>query len=326
MESVHKSARVRLNTLAKWNFQLLVLLLPLFALMAVETKSFTYGWTGRGFLIFVALFFLIELLSEKPNMPSVNRKSLLRVVFLSLVMATYFGAVYSSGLKNYLIELGYVLAVPIMEVDIGNWLRLIDALFILAFMVSSIYIMFGKKGFSLFSITLIYLTGISASWFLDSFFPYDRFTPLQVFVPITLMFVIPLLEIFGIPVSLLKGHILIIVTKEDIILPLAVYWPCAGIQSIMIYSLVIVAFMSKLAIDRKRAVIYAIAGFVGTFFVNVLRISLISYYGYLSLANIELFHKVIGEVLFIIWITVFLVAVVLIERKLRFRNRKSSRP
>ena len=89
----------------------------------------------------------------------------------------------------------------------------------------------------------------------------------------------------------------------------------------IVYSLVIVVLMVKLDAPRKRKALYAVIGAAGTYFVNVIRITLIVLYvTYISL-DVETFHESIGEVLFIVWIFIFLLTVIRMENR-RFRGVK----
>ena len=70
---------------------------------------------------------------------------------------------------------------------------------------------------------------------------------------------------------------------------------------------------------------YTIIGAVGTFFINVIRIFLIIYYGAFINVNLRLFHETIGEVLFIIWIVIFILAVTeweSLKRKRKYESEK----
>jgi thaumarchaeosortase len=74
--------------------------------------------------------------------------------------------------------------------------------------------------------------------------------------------------------------------------------------------------MVKLDAPRKRKLIYASIGAVGTFFVNVFRITLIVLYAtYVSSAYsvVDAFHNSIGDILFIIWIFSYLLLVIHME-------------
>ena len=59
---------------------------------------------------------------------------------------------------------------------------------------------------------------------------------------------------------------------------LQVFWPSAGVHSIIIYSLVMMAFLIKTRIPRNRKIIYFVIGILGTIFVNMIRIFSLSVY------------------------------------------------
>jgi exosortase/archaeosortase family protein len=80
----------------------------------------------------------------------------------------------------------------------------------------------------------------------------------------------------------------------------------------------VLAGFDKKIRSNEAAVKYAVIGAIGTYFVNVIRITLIVLYvTYVSL-DVEAFHDSIGEVLFITWIFIFLLAIIRMENK-RFR-------
>ena len=84
----------------------------------------------------------------------------------------------------------------------------------------------------------------------------------------------------------------------------------------LIYSLVMILLAAKLDSPLKRKMIYASVGVIGTIFLNVLRIFIIAYYGYAYAytgGQLDAFHNSIGEILFPIWIVVFLAIVLQIE-------------
>ena len=76
---------------------------------------------------------------------------------------------------------------------------------------------------------------------------------------------------------------------------LQVFWPSAGVHSIIIFSLVIGAFMLKMNIPRNRKIIYFIIGIAGTIGVNLIRIFSLSWYALkvkTDLVAWEEYHKI----------------------------------
>jgi thaumarchaeosortase len=85
----------------------------------------------------------------------------------------------------------------------------------------------------------------------------------------------------------------------------------------------------KLEIPVKRKIAYAVIGAVGTFFVNVIRITMIVAYVMFVSLDVTAFHDVIGEILFLIWVVVYLGLVIRQENKYAAQQaalKRHSRP
>jgi thaumarchaeosortase len=94
-----------------------------------------------------------------------------------------------------------------------------------------------------------------------------------------------------------------------------IYWTSSGLVSMVIFTTVIALIIIKTEMPIRRKIIYAVIGAIGTFIVNVIRISMIvSYVMFVSL-NVEAFHEVIGEILFLIWIVIYLALIMRYESK-----------
>jgi len=81
---------------------------------------------------------------------------------------------------------------------------------------------------------------------------------------------------------------------------------------------------AKLDSPLRRKVIYATIGVIGTIFLNVVRIFIIAYYGYAYAytgQELDAFHNSIGEILFPIWIVVFLAIVLHVEGRLARKEK-----
>ena len=99
---------------------------------------------------------------------------------------------------------------------------------------------------------------------------------------------------------------------------LQVFWPSAGVHSIIIFSLVIGAFMLKMNIPRKRKVVYFVLGIIGTIIVNLIRIFSLSWYALKVTTDPvawEEFHKIAGEIMFLPWLFAFILVVIMIESR-----------
>lgn len=59
---------------------------------------------------------------------------------------------------------------------------------------------------------------------------------------------------------------------------LRVFWPSAGVHSLVIYTIVMLAFLLKMQIPLERRVVYFVIGTLGTFIVNLVRIISLSFF------------------------------------------------
>ena len=99
---------------------------------------------------------------------------------------------------------------------------------------------------------------------------------------------------------------------------LQVFWPSAGVHSVIIYSLVMMAFLLKMNIQRKRKALYFGIGIVGTIIINLIRIFSLSLFALkvsTNPAEFEEYHSIAGEIMFLPWLFVFLLVVTFIESR-----------
>jgi thaumarchaeosortase len=107
---------------------------------------------------------------------------------------------------------------------------------------------------------------------------------------------------------------------------LQVFWPSAGVHSIIIYSLVMMAFLLKMNIPRNRKAMYFGLGIIGTVIINLIRIFSLSVFALKVSTNpveFEEYHSIAGEIMFLPWLFVFLLVVTAIETK-RMKKKEAS--
>jgi thaumarchaeosortase len=109
---------------------------------------------------------------------------------------------------------------------------------------------------------------------------------------------------------------------------LQVFWPSAGVHSIIIFSLVMGAFLLKMNIQRNRKAVYFVLGIIGTIGVNVIRIFSLSAYALkvtTDAAEWEEFHSVAGTIMFVPWLFIFLLIVMIVEsRRLKKKQAEAT--
>jgi thaumarchaeosortase len=199
-------------------------------------------------------------------------------------------------------------------------------------------LLYSVRSILLMATPVIYLVGSGVLDMMDAYFPEDSLAFLQVWVYLIWNVVVFLLGLMGYhidinpiatkinpPSLLLQANRLYLWGYRGFI-GLVIYWPSSGVVSMIVYSLVILVLMVKLDAPRKRKLVYAAIGAVGTYFVNVIRITLIVLYvTYISL-DFEAFHESIGEILFIIWIFAYLLAVIHYENSHPWKHRATAAP
>jgi thaumarchaeosortase len=200
-----------------------------------------------------------------------------------------------------------------------------DFVIITIFVISAAVILFGKKWIRIVIAGPVFLGGSAIILSLDTFFPFDTLGPLQYFVPYLVeanVWVINALEL-----GIATGRDNIMFLKGDYgPFVLQVFWPSAGVHSIIIYSLVMMAFLLKMNIPRNRKAMYFGLGIIGTIIINLIRIFSLSVFALKVSTNpveFEEYHSIAGEIMFLPWLFIFLLVVTAIETK-RMKEKESS--
>lgn len=321
------------------DFLLILAAIPVFLLLALAPGSFELSWAGFGKLgrggLFIVLFFLgFELyLYDFRKHARLKLTFARKMVLSAIVMATlvYFIGV---GVDASFVNLLYSLGPPGGAGGGSNsWLMSVDYLTFAIYILALAVVLFGF-GLTVIKgvITPILLSGAMVIFYLlDAFFPYGEIGSLQFWANFIVAAVGLLAKLFGLPIYGFSNYLTIEGTKG--FFRLAVFWPSVGVQSIIIYSVVMLVIAAKLDIPKVRKVIYAAVGVAGTVFLNILRIFTIAYYGYAfatSGQQLDAFHNSLGEVIFPFWILLFLGIVLHIESRITPKTtihaRMPSRP
>lgn len=306
----------------------LVLISPIIFTLVLYSDTFELAWNeGRGGFIFAMAFIAAELIGIRQP---VSQKKFLIVVALAAIAIAYFAAL-PYGLRDSIREVG--LSYDIRKEVIGSWVWMWDYLVMALFAGTSLAVLFGKKWYKIAPAGVLYLAGTAVILSLDAFFPYDTLGPLQFIVPIYLQIDQAVIRFVDQNImDIGKGSV---ATARDNMLvlnglkgpfALQVFWPSAGVHSMIIYTLVMLAFLLKMEIPLRRKLVYFAIGTFGTAMVNVARIIALSFYALVVTTNVkewEAFHSVAGEIMFLPWLGVYLAIVMFTERK-RLRKKMQS--
>jgi thaumarchaeosortase len=206
-----------------------------------------------------------------------------------------------------------------------SWTWMWDFIVLASFLASALFVLFGTRFLKVAPAAIIYLAGSAIILALDAFFPYDSLGPLQIIVPFYL-------EIDEAVINWVDKHIIdlgpgtpaaaegnsLVLTGLNGPFALRVFWPSAGVHSLIIYSIVMLAFLLKMQIPVDRRVAYFVIGTVGTAAVNIVRIISLSFFPLLVTSDIqewEGYHSIAGEVMFLPWLIIYLITIWNIEQK-----------
>lgn len=293
---------------------------PILFALIVFPDSFSLSWNqGRGGFLFALAFIIAETVGLKIK---ISKNQIFTIIPLAIATIAYIvGLEY--GLRDFILDSAETYNVQL----IYSWTWMWDFVVMVVFVSVCLTICFGKRWIRIAPAGPIFLGGSAIILSLDAFFPYDTLGPLQYVVPYLVQANVWLIGVFDLGIATARDNIMFL--KGDYgSMVLQVFWPSAGVHSVIIYSLVMGAFLLKMNIPRKRKSIYFVVGIIGTIIVNMIRIFSLSWYALKVTTNAdqwEEFHSVAGEIMFLPWLFIFLLIVILIEsRRLKLSSEQVS--
>jgi thaumarchaeosortase len=298
---------------------LLAFVVPLLWLYLLDAGSFELMWKGRTFQLFFVWLIALELILDwekiQPNKIAkpVSARTLAYIAALMLptmyvVSANYLGlnaAIASASRQG---GVTFYNSMPL-----ATEYLVFTALFCLTAFLS-----FGKKGLTSFSVPAFFLGIVGAIYTIDNVYPYGQFAPFQLLVPTTATLAASVLGLMGynttyiIKTDQFSGT-LPYLTATDPANPartatFAIAWPCAGIESLLIFTVVALLFLKRMPISWKAKVGYFAVGAAVTYFINILRIVTIFTIGMdtgSTSIQVDQFHFYYGPLYSIAWIVAY---------------------
>lgn len=307
---------------------------PILALIILDQESFILGWNeGRGGILFAVLFFLIEWYDSREDLRirGFSRRRAISWISIIAALSAYYIWVYFFRLQEFISDLGEGWGVS--KEGLLSWTWLWEYVVFAAFIIGLIAVLHNRGAVKKVITPIIYCIGSALILLIDALFPYESLGFLAGIVPFIVKVVVSMLWISGVsvidnplgrfkpPWVYVEENFLFLRGFKGLVV-LEINWPCAGILSMLIYILVVVILMVKMDAPRKRKLIYLIVGAIGTFMVNIIRIFLITIAVVYSNIDLRVFHETVGEVLFVIWIVIYLMATLSIEKILASRPIK----
>ncbi len=284
----------------------------------LRPERFEKVWKGRLPLVIFLWLLLLEtaLNLDKLSEECYERPSLFHTILITIgtvvptvyVLSTFFFGfdrlIWSLGL---FFGLGEAFPVTHKASLTVHWPISFEYVLFAASFTSLLFILYRLEGLKRFSISTFFIWAVGTFYMIDTFYPEGQVTVLQSIVPLIVRVVAWTLIPMGYQVQYSWSRCLITVSRPGSF-PFAayIYWPCAGVYSMFIYTFVILLFLKGTTISLKGKIGYFTVGAVGTFIVNALRVATICKLGVDHGREAgELFHTYYGELFFIAWIIIY---------------------
>jgi exosortase/archaeosortase family protein len=280
----------------KRNAHVIIILLPILSFIAPFLILYSlYAWTfeqtyrGRTFLLFFLWLAVLEMILswEKLQRNKINKLRSIRTIsfVVALLLPTLYVVIANYyGLNTIITNLTSQYIAPL---DIGETQKLIAASWMpvsFEFLVFAvlfclvIMLVYGITILTDFSMSILFLGIIGLLFLVDELYPGGKATPLQIFVPITATLAGNILNLMGygttydIVNDYAYGPMPFLMVKDFPWAGFEIAWPCAGVESLLIYTLTVFLFLKKTDIPWKYRIVYFAIGAVVTYVINALRI------------------------------------------------------
>jgi exosortase/archaeosortase family protein len=318
-------------------FKLLLLAsfaVPFIWLYFLDGLSFELMWKGRTFQLFFIWLIGLELILDWETLRATKLNKLFSprtVAFtLALVLPTlYVAASYYGGLNGAITNWATQSSIQWADsMPLSTEYLVFALLFCLIIWLSA-----GIKGLKAFFVPTFFLVLVGILYTIDNVFPYGQFTPFQIFVPTTTALAAAFLNMMGYSTSIsyeqsnLQGNMPILTAtnlQTGASSTFQIAWPCAGIESFLIFTVIILLFLKRMPLSWKSKLGYFIFGAAVTYIINSLRIVNIFLID-MSGGNIDMFHFYYGPLFAMAWIVSYPV-IILLSQKVWKKIRKTKQP
>jgi exosortase/archaeosortase family protein len=275
-------------------------------------------YPGRMFYIFFLWLVSLEIILdwEKFEHKTDKLKSLKAIfAIVTLLFPTLYVVIYVVATNYYGLNFIFTIT-PSNDTESGRFayqMLLSEYLVFAALFALTILVVYGRRGLMDFSIPVGFLGIIGLIYMTDYLYPNGRFIPFQILVFPTSTLAENVLKLMGyqtmasVTIDSNYGwmpNLTVWDPKNPFIRSptLGIAWPCAGIESLIIYTVTILFFLKKTAISVKQKIGYFVIGAIITYFINILRIVTIFLIALKSPQDMWVFHSYYGWLYSTIWI------------------------
>jgi thaumarchaeosortase len=300
---------------------------PIFILYLFDPSSFSESWIGRfPYSTFLWMLFIELAFNHKVSenrLDSYGKKRWFGI-FAAIVFPTFYVILTHVGLMDGIIQLGRLVGVPSGGIYGEGFLQIhwpieLEYLVFTASLLATTVLLYGTRGPKRHMISSFFLGAVGLSFMYDTFYPFASSKILESFVPPVIESTVFLLSSLGYMARMIlvsDGWGILVKGSTGRMFAVEINWPCAGIQSLIIYSFTIILVLSIISVRVRRKIVYAMIGAGGTFVANILRIVSICQIGVnTGYEAANMFHDSYGEIFFLVWMAMFILVILVIETK-----------
>ena len=262
---------------------------PFLILYYLYPASFEATWKGRTYYLFFLWLVSLETILNWEKLSSINwrlrSKKTIAIAIICILPTVYLVASEHFSLDQIIIS-GTTKTVDDLATTLktkptywaGQMPLSIEYLVFVILFSLLVSLVHGISNMRQYSISILFLGLIGMIYMTDNLYPYGKFAPFQIIVPTTATLTVNVLNLIGQSVVWLgeSGGMPVIMpvdaTGKPLTPPFSVAWPCAGIDSLLIYSVTILLFLKESMIPLKHRIVYFTFGAIITYFINILRI------------------------------------------------------
>lgn len=309
---------LRVQNLAKAPF-ILSSTISIMTLYLLYPESYNVTWKGRAYYIF---FLWLVSLEVALNWGKIKAKvnALKSKRFLASAIAAFLPIIYVLTVDLFEIDRVIIDSFPKyygMSFWAENMPLAIEYIVLAALFSLTAALTYGVEGLRHFMLPISLLSAIGLIFLVDNFYPYGEFTPFQILAPATTMLASEILSLMGYKAEVRGqsyGTIVMKVWSDGDEASFGIAWPCSGVESLIIYSVLTALFLKDSLFSRKQKILYFLIGAIITYIVNALRIARIFIiaveYGVNS-PEVRRFHDYYGPLYSVTWIVSYqLIAVI----------------
>ncbi len=270
-------------------------LLPLALLYYVYPQSFENTRKGRTYYLFYIFIMIMEdILTSSTKKTKGTTTSPFKT--LSYIIAFLGPTLYVITAVFFGVNAQIVAWAVENDVYSAPWMPLaLEYLVFALFHVFLVFLFYGRKGVWDYAISCVFLSAIGLMYTIDNVYPFGRFAFFQALVPTTVTLAEKVLNLLQYQTDVIPGEgtVRLMVWNASGRTSLGVAWPCAGIDSLILYTVTFALFLKRINISWRLKATYFLVGAIMIFLINVLRVVTIFQIAVTG-DNFLLFHDLYG--------------------------------